>query len=719
MSYKPIHFFLILLFPVTALAQVVDHWEAAVLAEQDWRYRLGDAEPPITWNQPGFDASSWAQGAGGFGYEDGDDNTVIPATVSVYLRKDFTITDTDLLAAVSLYADYDDAFVAYLNGVEIARANIGTVGQAPAHNATAITYREAQLYQGGLPESFPVNLQQLDGLLVNGTNTLAVQVHNVGLTSSDLSSLFYLLFGISDASNDYYPVPDWFPESFTSSNLPLLLINTSGVPIPDEPKIDAHLGIIDNGPGNLNFLSDPLNGYDGLIGIELRGSSSLTFPKKNYSLETRLENGENNNVPLLGMPEENDWVLHGPYSDKSLMRNVLSFHIGNRMGGYAPRTRWCEVFINGEYMGIYVLMEKIKRDDNRVDIANLKPEDIAGDELTGGYIFSVDRDDQGPESGWHSPYTDLVFYRYQDPGFDELQPEQKNYLRDYVMAFEAAMNTSPTEDTYAQYIDVPSWIDYWIATEIFKHIDNFKLSFYMYKRKESNGGKIHFGPLWDLNLGYGNFDFVQDPGPQGWSYEWVNTGILRPFWVLDLSEDAQLQHKIQCRWQELRQGSLQTDSLLAFVDNTAALIEEARIRNFDRWPILGTYVWPNSFVGQTYDQDFNFFRNWLIERLEWMDEHLPGDCSLADLGKVPERAAKLEVFPNPFLDQVTFAPKGAYPEAGKLILLDALGRTMAERAWDTGGAPQLFSFPALAPGLYFYQLKAAGLVVASGKLVKE
>jgi hypothetical protein len=707
---------LLYLLPLLTWSQASSYWRAAVVAEDIWSYHSGQDAPPANWRDPDFDDRNWPTGPGGIGYADGDDNTVIAPTVSLYLRKEFTLADTALLTAMTLFADYDDAFVAYLNGVEIGRANIGVPGFVPPHNATATTYREAQLYQGGLPESFPIPLTQLDGLWRNGTNTLAVQIHNSDLASSDLSALFYLLVGLQEPTTDYRAVPDWFTAPFESSNLPLLVIHTDGVDIPDEPKIDAHLGIVDHGPGNRNSLTDPFNGYDGRIGIELRGSSSLSFPKKNYGFETRRADGRNNNVSLLGLPAENDWILHGPYSDKSLMRNVLSFHIGNAMGRYAPRTRWCEVFLNDGYLGVYVLMEKIKRDDNRVDIANLRSDDISGDELTGGYIFSIDRDDDGPESGWYSPYTDAVFYRYRDPNFDELLPVQKEYLRNYVNAFETAMTSSPSASTYEDYIDVPSWIDYWLATELFKHIDNFKFSFYMYKKKDSNGGKIHFGPLWDLNLGYGNFDFVRDPGPEGWSYVWTSSGFLRPFWVLALSDDPSMQHRINCRWAELRQGSLRTADLLQFIDQNAALLAEAQQRNFARWPVLGTYIWPNSFVGDTYAEEVDFLKNWLTARLAWMDENMLGDCALMPTDEA-DSPPILRVFPNPFQQQVHFQLTTT-TEAGQLLIFDLLGKLVFETTLDPLTSHSL-SLRQLASGMYFYQFSVNQQVLASGKLVKD
>ncbi len=135
--------------------------------------------------------------------------------------------------------------------------------------------------------------------------------------------------------------------NFESSNLPIVVINTHGQTIPDEYRIIADMGIIYNGPGQRNHVNDPFNNYDGKISIELRGSSSQMFPKKQYALETEDAQGENLNVSLLGLPEENDWILNGPYSDKSLIRNVLIYRLARDLGNYASRTRFCELVLNG------------------------------------------------------------------------------------------------------------------------------------------------------------------------------------------------------------------------------------------------------------------------------------------------------------------------------------------------------------------------------------
>ena len=171
--------------------------------------------------------------------------------------------------------------------------------------------------------------------------------------------------------------------SFTSSNLPIVIINTNGQTIPDEPKITADMGIIYNGIGQRNNIADPYNVYNGKIGIEIRGHSSQMFDKKQYGIELREVNGDDVKVALLGMPEEADWVLNASYIDRSLLRNVLTYKLSNDLGRYASRTRYCELVLNGEYRGIYIIQERIKRDKNRVDIKKMSKTDVSGDAVTG------------------------------------------------------------------------------------------------------------------------------------------------------------------------------------------------------------------------------------------------------------------------------------------------------------------------------------------------
>ena len=305
---------------------------------------MGESEPEFNWRNVEFNDSDWQVGPGSIGYGDGDDLTEIEPTISLYMRRTFNIEDIAQLTGMILHADYDDGFIAYVNEVEIARSpNMGSPETFFGFDDEAWENHEATMYQGGIPEAYGAVIP-FENVLTDGVNVLAVQIHNVNFTSSDLSSIFFLSFSVLDGSSFFGEVPEWFyePLDYTICNLPILTIDTFGEEIVEEPRIPAHLGIINN-DNDENSLYDDFNGYDGSITIERRGNSSQWQPKPPYRFETVNEDGSNNNASLLGMPEENDWVLYAPWSDKSLVRNVLTYHLSNTMGRYASRSRFCEL----------------------------------------------------------------------------------------------------------------------------------------------------------------------------------------------------------------------------------------------------------------------------------------------------------------------------------------------------------------------------------------
>lgn len=712
----------ILLIPCLSLnAQFIDHWETIVYNHDEWKYFIATEEPPGDWMMVDFDDESWLSGEGGFGYGDGDDNTYIQDLSTIYLRKEFKLIDTSSLAFLILHTDFDDAFVAYLNGKEIGRNNIGTPGTPPAFDVLADEVHEADLYDGDPPESLFLRGDLLKSLIKQGTNTLAIQVHNESYTSSDFSSNFFLSAGITDTSSNYGQTPDWFSSTLLSSNLPLLIINTTeAYEIFDEPKVTAHLGIVDNGPGQTNAVFDEYSNYNGRIAIEIRGSSSQYFPKKNYSFETQLPNGENNNVSLLGMPKENDWILHGPYSDKSLLRNVLAYHMGSVTGQYTPRTRLCELIVNSDYKGVYILTEKIKRDNNRVNISKLKPSDNYGDKLTGGYLLQIDRDDDEIENdGWQSNYPDWKFFVYQDPDYDEITPKQQAYIQNFINVFESLMYNPLYTGYYPYYVNVESWIDYFLVTEIGKHIDAYKLSFFMYKKRDSNGGKLHFGPLWDFNLGFGNFDFTCSPEPEGWAYKFRETcDDWHPFWVTKLTDLPQVSHQINCRWFELRDGPLHTDTLLQFINDKAELLADAQERNFERWDILEDYVWPNNFVGETYEAEIGYLKTWLTERLNWMDENMLGDCNLyTDSSSELLSSTDVKVFPNP-ANEIIFLELPAPPASNTILnLYNIFGDHIT--SFSLKKRLNQLNIGEIPTGMYIYTILKNGSQASKGKIIKN
>jgi len=196
------------------------------------------------------------------------------------------------------------------------------------------------------------------------------------------------------------------------SNLPIMVITTDIDPntnapyeIPDDPKVLATMQLIFRPDGSRNYLTDITNdsylNYNGRIGIELRGSSSQVLNKKPYGFTTLLADDEsNNNVSLLGMPSENDWVLNSLAYDPSMIRDYLSYTLAANMGNYAPRVKYIEVIVNDDYKGVYILTEKIKRDSDRVNLKKIDDEDIDFPEVTGGYIVKADKTTGGDVVAW-------------------------------------------------------------------------------------------------------------------------------------------------------------------------------------------------------------------------------------------------------------------------------------------------------------------------------
>ncbi|MEE3195393.1 MAG: CotH kinase family protein [Candidatus Neomarinimicrobiota bacterium] len=634
------------------------HWETAIYAEDVWSYFVGTNAPPDNWNELSFDTSNWSSGQGGFGYADEDDNTVIPNTLSVFFRKSFNVPALEEILSLAIHADYDDGFVLYINGIEILRSdNMGQPGSQVAYDQTTDTDHEAIMYQGSAPEVFVLYPNDLDGVLNAGENVLAVEVHNVNETSSDMSGLFYLSFELSDGVSYYGGTPEWFylPNEFSSSHLPIIVVNTNGQEIPNEDKITAHMGIIDNGPGEINYLSDPYNHYDGFIGIEIRGSSTTWFPKKQFAVETRDSLGENNNISLFGMPEENDWIFNAPYTDKSLMRNVIIYKMARDAGKYATRSHYFELVIDGDYRGLYVMFEKIKRDNNRVNISKLEPEEVSDDDITGGYIIKVDKWDGENIGGWYSePPSDSYggfYYQYHYPKPDEIVYDQQQYIMSYMENFEQTIlsdDFANPETGYPSIINWDSFVDFFIMQEITKNVDGYRLSSFLHKDKDSDDGRLVAGPIWDFNLGFGNADYYNGWETQGWQVEadLPNDDFSIPYWWCTIWSDQSFRWSVQQRWNSLRNNFLSNASVNSLIDSLQSHIGEAADRNFERWPTLGQYVWPNYYIGQTYQDEIDYLRNWIITRMDWMDSELLSIQT--EMCLIPEQFSMNPLYPNPF-----------------------------------------------------------------------
>ena len=505
-----------------------------------------------------------------------------------------------------------------------------------------------------------------------------------------------------------------------STNLPLVKINTNGQTINDNIRIVADMEIIYNGPNVINHYFDPANNYNNKISIEKRGSSSQMFPKKSYSLETQDALGNNNNVSLIDMPVENDWVLYAPYSDKSLMRNVLTYELGRKMMKYAPRTQFCEVVLNEEYIGIYVLTEKIKRDNDRVDISKLDPDDLAGDSLTGGYIVKIDKTTGGSNIGWVSPYappndpTEQIDFIYHYPKESDIQPAQKNYIETYITDFENALSGPNFEDSiigYTPFIKDKSFIDFFILNELSKNVDGYRISSYLYKDKESKGGKLKMGPLWDFNIAFGNSNYCEGEITTGWQKDFNDIcqhSNMVPFWWNRLLQDTTFANKLKCRWEDKRTGPLHLDSIVHQIDSFALYLDQAQQRNFTTWNILGTYIWPNSYIGNTYQDEINYLKGWISFRLNWLDNNMPGTCPPppppAPVGIENYETISISIYPNPTNDRLHINLPNNYFSKLKIEILDAKGVIVYNHLVLVNSAKTSISVNELKNGFYTLKL---------------
>jgi len=577
------------------------------------------------WRNNDYDDSNWWTATGGIGYGDDDDNTVIRRINSVFLRKQFTVVDKAEIAAAILTIDYDDAFVAYLNGVEIARSE-GLTDPFPSYDTYSTTEHQAVFPQGGTPPHIIIDEAILQDNIVTGTNTIAVQVHNVFGISPGFSSNVWFTVGLNSTTQRYSPTLGWMSldSGPLNSNLPILIIDTeNGMAIQDEPKTNAHLGIIFNGEGQRNSSDDPFTEYDGNIGIEIRGNSSANFPKKPYNFETRDSAGENLNVSLLGMPEENDWVLRASYLDHTFARNSLADHMSRLTDRWAANTRHVEVILNGEYQGIYILMESIKRDKNRVDIAKLEPTEISGEDLTGGYIWEV--------TGFGNDLGDNRKLTY--PKIEDIQFEQYQYIQNFDDAFRNKMRQpssfySNPNTGYVQYIWTESFIYEMIVQEALRNSDAYGWSSYFHKDKNE---LINAGPVWDFDQSSGNSDYPDYEAQYGlaapvtgWMAEHTSSLNTAFFWKL-LLNDPYFKYSLSLRWKELRADKFKTENLLAYIDSIADTLSEAQAREFIRWPVLGAYYWRETtgfYERTTYQKEIDYLKDFLTQRWAWMDSEL-------------------------------------------------------------------------------------------------
>ncbi|HTD66041.1 MAG TPA: CotH kinase family protein [Candidatus Limnocylindria bacterium] len=463
-----------------------------------------------------------------------------------------------------------------------------------------------------------------------------------------------------------------------SSNLPLVVIDSFNQPISYVNYGGGSVRFIDTSGARASLLGEA--DFDGRIDLKRRGFTSLRFPKMSLTLKTRDDDGDKVKSPVFGLPEDSDWVLYAPYSDKTLIRDVLGYELSNQMGRYAPRTRLVEVFIHRssgklsyrDYAGVYVLAEKIKRSKERVNIAKLKPEDNAEPEISGGYILKRDHGAMkgGRNFGGNSPprpsndgvgfITPRGLHLFHvEPDEDELTEAQKKWVTRYFADFERALHGPKFADPmegYAKYLDVDAFIDHFWLVELTKNVDAFRYSAYVHKAR---GGKITLGPAWDWNLSFGNADYYDAYETSEWYYENLRDSEIS--WIYRLKQDPEFMQRCIDRWGELRRDVIAPEKLLRRVDALRTQLQESQQRNFRKWPVLGRGIHPNYYVGPTYDAEINWMKIWIKDRIAWIDKQYPAAPKLSEKPGPLAAGTKLKLSVN--AGEIYYTLDGTDPRA--------------------------------------------------------
>jgi hypothetical protein len=465
----------------------------------------------------------------------------------------------------------------------------------------------------------------------------------------------------SPIASGSYTAVDGTVSTFRSS-LPIVVLDSFNQTFNDQTYVNASATFIDTASGvGGDGYADMLDAvqFTGRIGLRYRGSTSFSnYPKKPFAVEVRDEANGDRNASILGMPSESDWVLYSPWTERSLMNNALAMDWSRQLGRYASRIRFVEVYLNNDadtsinytddYQGIYILMEKPKIDEDRVDIEKILPNATAEPDITGGYFFKKDRWESsktppeikidttgGAETAWQR-------FVMVEPDEFEITSPQTTYLTNYLQELDNVMNGASFADPvngYAKYIDVDSWVDFWIMAEFTKSVDSFWLSTFYYKPRN---GKIFMGPNWDFNLAFGQANYRDGASASGWNHD--SLSVIASFgdqygWFGRLFEDPSFVVKVTDRWQELRKTVLSTPKMLADMDAYTALLVDnttdypvgpgapvqastnAAIRNFKKWPVLGTYSTTNSYFDPQgrWIEDVKLMKSWVAARANWMD----------------------------------------------------------------------------------------------------
>lgn len=384
-------------------------------------------------------------------------------------------------------------------------------------------------------------------------------------------------------------------------NIPVVRIDTKGRPILDKKNyVDGTITISDP-----EGLYSDVKEFKADMGIRGRGNSTWSFPKKPWKVKL------DEKASLLGMPADKEWALLANYADRTLIRNIVAMKLSEICGfSWTPRMHSVEVYLNNEYQGVYTLCEHKKVSKDRVNIDIVGEGDNSGDAITGGYYLEIEEQQDETTCWWTSMGVPMMF---SDP--EEPTNAQLAYVKDLFESFEQALwarNWSETSG-YPKYIDVDSFVDYYIVQELTKNIDgNLRKSSFITKER---GKKMEMYHLWDFDLTLGNCGYFWGDVGNGPENFWIKIDK----WYPHLFNDPAFVEKVQIRWNELLP---EFSKIPEFIDQQALYLAKAQERNFKVWSIWESVDWVYFPSLGSYQKEVEYLKDFYTERLEWLDREL-------------------------------------------------------------------------------------------------
>lgn len=420
------------------------------------------------------------------------------------------------------------------------------------------------------------------------------------------------------------------------THLPIIKINTGGQKIPGAPivgdgeawsyettengetTITASFELIDLQEGVNRVMDKPT--LSSLAKVSYRGNSSRYFDKKSYSIHLVLEDGSENKKEMAGMAAHDEWVLNGPFLDRSLLRNYLALNLSGEIMEYVPNVRYCELFVDGKYQGLYLLMESVSRGEGRINIK--KPDKNSS---VTGYIVRWDRTGKGDQE-----LDNYAYYTYRSgisaldvryPGLNQMTDGRMEYIRQDISKLEKVLysyDLTDEEKGYTEYIDLNAFAEYFVINEFFRNVDAGYYSTFYYKDVR---GKLK-PCVWDFNNGFDNY------AEHAWNeagFSMINAPLFDA-----LIKDEKFVTAVVAKYRQLRKGVLWEEYLLDYIDETNTWLGDAVSRNYEVWGYVfdlsnyndKNYLVPVERNYTNQKEAVQQLKGFLVARGDWLDEHI-------------------------------------------------------------------------------------------------